>query len=309
MAYTPTNWEDRVVDNPRTYDVQNNPDGTITLIPKPGVVHQSGTPVNASNMNNIEEGISEKVSKSGDTMTDDLRIYGGVYPSKADATSSAAPDTYPPGMSMIRLDGGTANGWPVNYGVVVTFVASSYIRSYQLVVEKTSAKQFIRSVNSAGSEWEDWQQIITSSTIRTSNGYLEYNDGSEWMPVGLIANKPRTADLEQSDATQNTWYTVVNVSSGKGRLTRISAASTHSTILNNDIEVRITIDGSAVIHSPTLSNLARGLQHLNSTDGMRTVDIWLNSEFLSSMKVEVRQTRLSSTNSAYLTAAVDYALT
>ena len=59
MAYAPTEWKDKVVERPRTFTVQNNTDGTITLIPAEGIVHEAGTPVNAANMNNIEQGIAE----------------------------------------------------------------------------------------------------------------------------------------------------------------------------------------------------------------------------------------------------------
>lgn len=57
MAYEKTNWQDRVVEKPRTFTVTNNPDGTITLAPAPGTVLQEGTPVNAGNLNKIEGGI------------------------------------------------------------------------------------------------------------------------------------------------------------------------------------------------------------------------------------------------------------
>lgn len=56
MGYTPTEWKDRVVEKPRTFNMQQNPDGTITLIPAPGTVVQEGTPVNAANLNKIEQG-------------------------------------------------------------------------------------------------------------------------------------------------------------------------------------------------------------------------------------------------------------
>lgn len=48
-------WADRVVSTPRTFTVQNNADGTITLVPSPGTVVQAGTPVNATNLNGIEQ--------------------------------------------------------------------------------------------------------------------------------------------------------------------------------------------------------------------------------------------------------------
>jgi len=36
--------------------MQQNPDGTVTLTPAPGTVVQEGTPVNAANLNKIEQG-------------------------------------------------------------------------------------------------------------------------------------------------------------------------------------------------------------------------------------------------------------
>ena len=57
MAYIKTTWKDRLVERPNTFEVQENPDGTITLIPTPGTVTQAGTPVNATNLNKIEDGI------------------------------------------------------------------------------------------------------------------------------------------------------------------------------------------------------------------------------------------------------------
>ena len=48
-------WKDRAVERPRTYTIQNNPDGTVTLIPAPGQIIEEGTPVNASNLNGLEE--------------------------------------------------------------------------------------------------------------------------------------------------------------------------------------------------------------------------------------------------------------
>lgn len=57
--YIKTNWSDRVVQNPSTYTMRNNPDGTITLIPAPGTVQNSGTPIKAEYLNNMEKGIED----------------------------------------------------------------------------------------------------------------------------------------------------------------------------------------------------------------------------------------------------------
>lgn len=55
MAYTPTVWKDRDVENPRTYTARQNEDGSITFFDAPGTINEAGTPVNAVNMNKIEE--------------------------------------------------------------------------------------------------------------------------------------------------------------------------------------------------------------------------------------------------------------
>ncbi|MFC0653535.1 hypothetical protein ACFFF5_17765, partial [Lederbergia wuyishanensis] len=57
MLYVPNQWKNREVERPRTFSMQDNGDGTITLIPAEGAVIEAGTPIIASNMNNIEEGI------------------------------------------------------------------------------------------------------------------------------------------------------------------------------------------------------------------------------------------------------------
>lgn len=59
MAYEKTIWKNREVEKPRTFTMQNNPDGTITLIPAEGQIVEAGTPIIAVNMNNIEDGIED----------------------------------------------------------------------------------------------------------------------------------------------------------------------------------------------------------------------------------------------------------
>lgn len=58
MAYTKTEWKDQVVENPRTYSMRDNGDNTVTLLDAFGTVTELGTPVNAANMNHIEDGIA-----------------------------------------------------------------------------------------------------------------------------------------------------------------------------------------------------------------------------------------------------------
>jgi hypothetical protein len=87
MSYTKNTWVDQDVERPKTYEVTNNQDGSITLTDSFGLVTELGTPVNADNMNHIEEGIfnnseelDTKVNKSGDTMTGALVFERAVSP-------------------------------------------------------------------------------------------------------------------------------------------------------------------------------------------------------------------------------------
>lgn len=75
MTYDPVNWKNRVVERPKTYHIQNNPDGTVTLIPAPGQIYEEGTPVDALHLNKMEQGL---VTHLADVAT----AHGGV-----DATS------------------------------------------------------------------------------------------------------------------------------------------------------------------------------------------------------------------------------
>ena len=59
MAYQKTVWKDQDVENPRTYVMRDNGDDTVTLLDAFGTVTELGTPVNAANMNKIENGIAD----------------------------------------------------------------------------------------------------------------------------------------------------------------------------------------------------------------------------------------------------------
>lgn len=57
VTYTPTQWQNRVVQRPRTYTEVTNQDQSRTDTPAPGTIIQAGTPLNETNMNHIEQGI------------------------------------------------------------------------------------------------------------------------------------------------------------------------------------------------------------------------------------------------------------
>lgn len=59
MTYNKTIWVDQEVKKERTYELVNNSDGTTTFQDPPNNVLTFGTPVNAQNLNNIENGIED----------------------------------------------------------------------------------------------------------------------------------------------------------------------------------------------------------------------------------------------------------
>ena len=75
MAYNKTLWKDRVVERPNTYRTVENTDGTITLYPATGQVIEKGTPVSATNLNKLENGIVE-VYKELDAKIDGVANKG-----------------------------------------------------------------------------------------------------------------------------------------------------------------------------------------------------------------------------------------
>lgn len=57
MAYPKTFWQDHVTEFDDRFREINNGDGTITHVPEEGEVIQQGTPQNARNFGNLEDGV------------------------------------------------------------------------------------------------------------------------------------------------------------------------------------------------------------------------------------------------------------
>ena len=73
MAYIKNVWVDQDVERPKTYEVTENADNSITLTESFGVVTEIGTPVNAVNMNHIEDGIAN--NDTAITALENLKAY------------------------------------------------------------------------------------------------------------------------------------------------------------------------------------------------------------------------------------------
>ncbi|MCG7406790.1 hypothetical protein MH117_05110 [Paenibacillus sp. ACRRX] len=146
MPYVPTTWKDRVVDNPRTYDTVNNPDGSTTLTPKPGAIHEAGTPVHAANMNKIEKGIQQAQSDVEDLVARRDNPHGVT---KAQVGLSNVPDYGP--ASQTLAEAGTSDS-----------VLMTPLRTRQYVDTK----------------------IQNDLKFKMESGFLYYFNGLEWKRMG-----------------------------------------------------------------------------------------------------------------------------
>ena len=64
MGYEKTTWVDRLVEYAKQYKITwpDNSEEIVTIEQEPGTVTEAGTPVNAENLNNLENGLSSHLS-------------------------------------------------------------------------------------------------------------------------------------------------------------------------------------------------------------------------------------------------------
>lgn len=122
---------------------------------------------------------------------------------------------------------------------------------------------------------------------------------------GVTTTKPRQATIEQTSPVTFTYYTIVDATSAKGILSRVSVHS--FPLRNNNYSIRITIDGTEhVISGGNENNATRGINRYdNNANGTNVIDLWQNVTFTKSLKVEVRKTASSEYS---LHGTVDYSL-
>lgn len=105
MAYTKTEWKDQNVENPRTYSVRDNGDSTVTLMDAFGTVTELGTPVNAENMNKIENGIANAVDKDSNQTITGTKVFNGASPIKLGKAGNTYTEVQFTSDSSTRLGG------------------------------------------------------------------------------------------------------------------------------------------------------------------------------------------------------------
>jgi hypothetical protein len=109
MAYTKTNWVDRSVQYPNRFT--RTSDGTYdTMVPAPGTITSSGTPITASALNNMENGIYNndvnKANKTQENWHDLVLTEGWVNTGNNAATAQYMKDEF----GFVHIKGFIQNG-------------------------------------------------------------------------------------------------------------------------------------------------------------------------------------------------------
>ena len=124
MAYTKTEWKDQNVENPRTYSVRDNGDSTVTLMDAFGTVTELGTPVNAENMNKIENGIANAVDKDSNQTITGTKVFNGGIPIKLNKAGNTYTEIQYTSDGSTRL-GGIRNIREGSSDIMQMYVAST----------------------------------------------------------------------------------------------------------------------------------------------------------------------------------------
>jgi hypothetical protein len=94
MPYTKTSWKDRIVERPLTFSMQNNADGTVTLIPSEGTIIATGTPITATGLNNLEKQYDEATAFVNEAISN-LPGTDFITPTLLNGWVANSPSLYP----------------------------------------------------------------------------------------------------------------------------------------------------------------------------------------------------------------------
>jgi len=191
VAYTKTNWLDRIVQFANRYTKSGETSTEVTLVQSPGTVTQAGTAVNAAALNKMEKGIEDAhitadaaLPKAGGIMsgsiinTNDQPLKVKVAGRRSVLTHvSAAGDFY-----ICPSNSIDAEDWDFVKGLRINLVAGdAYILG---------------------------SKVWTRADLRDNGGVLEIFTSGAWKPVGGIKRILRGTTAVTNNASGNTTITV-----------------------------------------------------------------------------------------------------
>lgn len=201
-GYIKNTWVNQNVERPKTYEVTTNADGSITLTDSFGLVTELGTPVNADNMNHIENGISKVAIteydntftySAEDWVTGDVNGQKRICRSKVDNNVGNAlnDDTY---WEILELGGGS--GYQL-----FDIVWKDHILNYDETLGLVQAGSYMYKEAIAGTRYgypETYQKLIDEYT--DVNNTTDTVDG---VTVTINANGHKFYDIADKATFDN----------------------------------------------------------------------------------------------------------
>lgn len=156
MAYEPTDWKNREVERPRTFTLQNNDDGTVTLIPAEGKVTEPGTPIVAPLLNKIEDQLVVLDDRTLNmySLTDGTKTRDFPSGHINDLKETGHYSTASPSM---------ARGFPNNIGLTVLIHvylgADGALVQEILYINGGSSLKYFRTQSVSAGSWSGWSLL------------------------------------------------------------------------------------------------------------------------------------------------------
>ena len=250
MAYTKTMWVDHVATRPNTYNEVVNQDGTKTLTPA-GETQQEGTPVNAQNLNHMEQGIADAQNTADNAAT----AAGNAAQAAADnlVTAKSYAD------EKAAAEVGTHAAVDITTGV--------HGLKYDAVNNKFKRKN--------GDNWEDIDIGVTvdDDFSTTSENPVQ----NKVITATLFSSSPNVTLSANSITTLKNASTTVTVSrSGEGAITATSSDTSVATVSVSG--TTITVTGGSASGSATITvKCARSVGYMEQTVTLSVSNILADS--------------------------------
>jgi hypothetical protein len=202
--YTPRVWKDRAVQFANRYLKSGETSLGVTLTADPGTVTEAGTPVNAANMNQLENAVAAAhvtadaaVKRSGDIMTGGLTATALAAANNSDAVlyleDTGAPST---SFRIKRIFSSRNVGGGSDWLFRQSRPSDNATQDYTITAGPGGLSGFI------------WH----AGMLRSSNGFLEWNNGGTWQGVGGVKSIQRGVASASGSGTTNVTITAVNLS-------------------------------------------------------------------------------------------------
>lgn len=272
MTYVKNTWVDQNVERPRTYEVTNNQDGSITLTDSFGLVTELGTPVNATNMNHIEDGIDNHETRitilegqgivnphalksyedAGETLTDseglnDVRKYAHSSFDSSKFTVVGTPIITDDGI-VSETDWGNY----ISTSTTIDFSRRVVIKGEFEFNSKTfsSTKWVVRIGNIAGLFFRNgYMQTLINDVYSNDVSSSVYNLNEPIYFNWVINGTSSVCTLTQNNNTIATLTSTITALSSSYYINLIGADSDTSDINNGSIDLKqfsITVNGVEV---------------------------------------------------------------